>query len=405
MHKIEADNVTLIFGHSKKQALKMLKAGRSKDEIHQKTKSTVAVHNANLRIQEGEIFVIMGLSGSGKSSLLRCFNLLNHPTEGSIRIDGKNILNMDKKQLLQLRRNKIGMVFQHFGLLPHRSILENVAFPLEIQGMPLQERLTKAMDTIEMVGLKGYEHSRPDQLSGGMQQRVGIARALASESDILLMDEAFSALDPLIKSQMQDDLLDIQQKLKKTILFITHDLDEALKIGNTIAIMKDGVIVQQGNPEEILLHPADDYVKAFTGNVDISKIVSAGSAADAFKAFIHIPKVGPAAAARLFDKHKASFLPVLNDQKHFEGIILKKDLKRLIENKGNDLMSIVTEVPRVGEDMSISDLLPLFINQKRPIAVVDTHDKVIGYIRYEDVVSMMTGYDDEEVQKIIEHAN
>ena len=177
MHKIEADNVTLIFGHSKKQALKMLKAGRSKDEIHQKTKSTVAVHNANLRIQEGEIFVIMGLSGSGKSSLLRCFNLLNHPTEGSIRIDGKNILNMDKKQLLQLRRNKIGMVFQHFGLLPHRSILENVAFPLEIQGMPLQERLTKAMDTIEMVGLKGYEHSRPDQLSGGMQQRVGIARA------------------------------------------------------------------------------------------------------------------------------------------------------------------------------------------------------------------------------------
>ncbi|HKL91730.1 MAG TPA: glycine betaine/L-proline ABC transporter ATP-binding protein [Bacteroidales bacterium] len=405
MHKIEADNVTLIFGHSKKQALKMLKAGRSKDEIHQKTKSTVAVHNANLRIQEGEIFVIMGLSGSGKSSLLRCFNLLNHPTEGSIRIDGKNILNMDKKQLLQLRRNKIGMVFQHFGLLPHRSILENVAFPLEIQGMPLQERLTKAMDTIEMVGLKGYEHSRPDQLSGGMQQRVGIARALASESDILLMDEAFSALDPLIKSQMQDDLLDIQQKLKKTILFITHDLDEALKIGNTIAIMKDGVIVQQGSPEEILLHPADDYVKAFTGNVDISKIVSAGSAADAFKAFIHIPKEGPAAAARLFDKHKASFLPVLNDQKHFEGIILKKDLKRLIENKGNDLMSIVTEVPRVGEDMSISDLLPLFINQKRPIAVVDTHDKVIGYIRYEDVVSMMTGYDDEEVQKIIEHAN
>ncbi|WP_291130499.1 quaternary amine ABC transporter ATP-binding protein, partial [Dysgonomonas sp. UBA7698] len=288
MNKIEMKNLFLIFGTAKKQALRMLKSGKSKKEIHQRTKCTIAVNNVSLSIKEGEIFVVMGLSGSGKSSLLRCFNMLNVPTSGSISIDGEDITKMNKTKLLNLRRKKVGMVFQNFGLLPHKTIIDNVAFGLEIQNINLKERYEKAKEIINIVGLSGYENEYPYQLSGGMQQRVGIARAIATDSQILLMDEAFSALDPLIRSQMQDDLLDIQQKLKKTIIFITHDLDEALKLGNTIAIMKDGVIVQQGSPEDILMNPADDYVKAFIGNVDLSKIITASTIMEPFRARVQL---------------------------------------------------------------------------------------------------------------------
>ena len=298
MSKIEVKNLSLIFGANKKHALKMLEQGKSKKEIRTKTKCTVAVNNVSLNINAGEIFVIIGLSGSGKSSLLRCFNMLNISTAGSILIDDEDITKMDKHQLLELRRKKVGMVFQHFGLLPHRTIIDNVAFGLEIQDRPIEERAKKAKDIIEMVGLKGYENSYPSQLSGGMQQRVGIARALATDSQILLMDEAFSALDPLIRTQMQDELLDVQEKLKKTIIFITHDLDEALKLGNNIAIMKDGVIVQQGQSEDILLNPADDYVRAFVENVDRSKIITASSIMETFKTKIQREKDGPATVLR-----------------------------------------------------------------------------------------------------------
>lgn len=405
MSKIEVDNLYLIFGNAKKQALKMLKAGKNKQQILAKTKCTVAVDNASLRINEGEIFVVMGLSGSGKSSLIRCFNMLNTPTEGSIRIDGTDITTMNKDALLQLRRHKIGMVFQHFGLLPHRTIIDNVAFPLEIQGTSTVERLAKAKEIIQVVGLDGYENSYPDQLSGGMQQRVGIARALASDSEILLMDEAFSALDPLIKSQMQDDLIDIQQSLKKTIIFITHDLDEALKLGNTIAIMKDGVVVQQGTAEDILLNPADDYVKAFTGNVDISKVVTASTLSEAFKTTINISKDGPAVAARKFEQHPVRFLPAVNSKKEFLGLLKKKDLKILLEKGEKSVDSILIDSPKVQQDTAISDLLPLFINQRKELTVVDEKDHPLGFIRYEDVVSMITGYDEGEVQKIIEGSN
>lgn len=405
MSKIEVRNLFLVFGAAKKQALKMLKSGKTKKEIHLKTKCTVAVNDVNLSINEGEIFVVMGLSGSGKSSLLRCFNMLNIPTSGSILIDGEETTRMNKTALLNLRRKKVGMVFQHFGLLPHRTILDNVAFGLEIQGLKTDEYNKKATEIIKIVGLSGYENAYPHQLSGGMQQRVGIARAIATDSQILLMDEAFSALDPLIRSQMQDDLLEIQQKLKKTIIFITHDLDEALKLGNTIAIMKDGVIVQQGTPEDILINPADDYVKAFIGNVDLSKIITASAVMEPFKAKAQLGKDGLALALRLMERHTLRLLAVTDAENKFIGYVRKKDVEHKIASGEKGLESILIDIPKVMEDHSVSDLLPLFINQRYPLAVVDHNEKPIGYIRYSDVVAMVTGYDENEVKEIIENAN
>ncbi|MFT3994131.1 MAG: glycine betaine/L-proline ABC transporter ATP-binding protein [Dysgonomonas sp.] len=405
MSKVEVKDLYLLFGSAKKQAMKMLRAGKSKKEIHTKTKCTVAVKDVNLSIEEGEIFVIMGLSGSGKSSLLRCFNMLNVPTSGSISIDGEDITKMHKDKLLNLRRQKVGMVFQHFGLLPHRTILDNVAFGLEIQGVQTGKRQEKAKEIIKLVGLSGYENSYPHQLSGGMQQRVGIARAVATDSQILLMDEAFSALDPLIRTQMQDELIEIQQTLKKTIIFITHDLDEALKLGNTIAIMKDGVIVQQGTPEDILMNPADDYVRAFIGNIDMSKIITASAILEPFKARVLLGKDGLASALRLMDKHIVRLLPVVDNNNILKGYIRRKDVERKMANNENGLDSILIDIPKVYSDHSVSDMLPLFINQKYPLAVVDNKDRPLGYIRQSDVVAMVTGYDDDEVKTIIDNAN
>ena len=405
MSKIEVKNLSLIFGANKKHALKMLEQGKSKKEIRTKTKCTVAVNNVSLNINAGEIFVIIGLSGSGKSSLLRCFNMLNIPTAGSILIDDEDITKMDKHQLLELRRKKVGMVFQHFGLLPHRTILDNVAFGLEIQDRPIEERTKKAKDIIEMVGLKGYENSYPSQLSGGMQQRVGIARALATDSQILLMDEAFSALDPLIRTQMQDELLDVQEKLKKTIIFITHDLDEALKLGNNIAIMKDGVIVQQGQSEDILLNPADDYVRAFVENVDRSKIITASSIMETFKTKIQMEKDGPATVLRQMERYLMRFLPVVDSKNVFKGYVRESAVRRELAEKKKNIDDIIIDIPHVPVDMPVADMLPLFINQKYPLAVVDHRDRPVGFVRHSDVVAMVTGYGDDEVQTIIENAN
>lgn len=257
MTKIEIKNLSILFGPEKGKAKKMIKQGKSKQEILKETGCTVAVRNANLEIKEGEMFVIMGLSGSGKSTLVRCINRLNEPSMGEIWLSGRNITSLSDKELLQIRRKEMAMVFQHFGLLPHRTVLSNIAFGLELQGVSKEEREKKAHESIAIVGLKGYENQRVDELSGGMQQRVGLARALANNPEVLLMDEAFSALDPLIREQMQDELLDLQEKMKRTIVFITHDLDEAIKLGDRIAIMKDGEVVQVGTPEEILTDPGE----------------------------------------------------------------------------------------------------------------------------------------------------
>ena len=277
MSYIEIRNIFKIFGPDPQSALKLAKGGSDKDEILAKTGHTVGLHDVSLSIEQGETFVVMGLSGSGKSTLIRHLNRLIDPTAGSISFGGEDILAMDIPTLNAFRRKRLGMVFQRFGLLPHRNVMDNVAYGLEIQGTARKEREAAASKWIERVGLAGYEAKYPDQLSGGMQQRVGLARALATDPEVLLMDEAFSALDPLIRSDMQDELMKLQAELHKTIVFITHDLDEALKIGDRIAILKDGKLVQVGRPEEIVLRPADDYVQAFTRDVNRSRVLRAKS--------------------------------------------------------------------------------------------------------------------------------
>lgn len=279
MVKISVEGVSKIFGPDPEAAMALLGRGVRKEKILRETGNIIGVNEVNLKIESGEIFVIMGLSGSGKSTLIRHFNRLIEPTAGQILIDGQDILQLDEAGLRGLRRHKISMVFQKFGLLPHKSVLENVASGLLISGVNKKEAFAKAKAQIEIVGLTGFEDKLPFQLSGGMQQRVGLARALATDAEILLMDEAFSALDPLIRYDMQRQLLELQRKLQKTIVFITHDLDEALRIGNHIAILKNGALSQVGTLEEILLNPADDYVKRFVMDVNRSCVVTAGSIA------------------------------------------------------------------------------------------------------------------------------
>jgi len=272
-------NVCKVFGESPKKALKLLDKGLSKDEIFEKTGNTLGVVNASFDINEGEIFVIMGLSGSGKSTLVRLFNRLIEPSRGELVLEGQDIAKASKSELRKIRREKMSMVFQSFALMPHMSVIDNTAFGLELSGVSKEERNQRALDALSQVGLDAWAESYPSELSGGMQQRVGLARALANDPKILLMDEAFSALDPLIRTEMQDELLKLQQKHKRTIVFISHDLDEAMRIGDRIAIMHDGRVVQVGAPEEILKNPADDYVSSFFRGVDVSTVLSAGDIA------------------------------------------------------------------------------------------------------------------------------
>ena len=275
MSKIEIKNIYKIFGPQPDQVLSMVQNGADKEQVLEETGHTVGLDNVSLSIEEGEIFVCMGLSGSGKSTLIRHINKLIDPTAGQVLVNDVDVLSLDEKEILEFRKKTMSMVFQRFGLFPHKTIIENVAYGLEIQEVPEDKRKEIAQDQIDAVGLQGFENQYPAQLSGGMQQRVGLARALATDPQILLMDEAFSALDPLIRSEMQSQLVDLQSKLKKTIVFITHDLDESLKLGDHIGILNGGRLVQVGRPEDIILNPADDYVKAFVKDVNRSKVLRA----------------------------------------------------------------------------------------------------------------------------------
>jgi glycine betaine/proline transport system ATP-binding protein len=275
MSKIEINNVYKIFGPNPKSVLPMVKDGSSKEEILEKTQHTVGLDNVSLKIEEGEIFVCMGLSGSGKSTLIRHLNRLVDPTDGEILVEGTNVMNLSQEKLIEFRRHKMSMVFQRFGLFPHKTVVQNVGYGLEMQGIEIKERNNVAMQKIQAVGLSGFENQYPSQLSGGMQQRVGLARALATDTDIMLMDEAFSALDPLIRSDMQNQLLELQNELKKTIVFITHDLDESLKLGDHIGILNAGKLVQVGSPVDIIMNPADEYVEAFVKDVNRAKVIKA----------------------------------------------------------------------------------------------------------------------------------
>src|SRR5690625_4082749 len=314
MSKLSVRNLYKIFGKKPKDVLEKVRNGLGKEETLAKTGYTVGLNDISLDIEEGETFVIMGLSGSGKSTMIRCLNRLIEPTAGEILIDGVDIVNLKKHEMQALRREKIGMVFQHFALLPHRMVIENVAYGLKLQKVDRSKRREIARHWTEVVGLKGYEEARPSELSGGMQQRVGLARALATDPEILLMDEAFSALDPLIRTEMQDELIQIQEKMQRTIIFITHDLDEALKIGDRIALMKDGEIIQIGTPEEILMSPKTEYVRKFVEDVDRTRILTAEMIMQKNTPVITYPKDGPRIALRNMKTNALSSMFVVDKQ-------------------------------------------------------------------------------------------
>ena len=404
-NKIEIKNLSIIFGHDKSKARKLIMEGKNKSEILKSTGCTVAVRNANLEIREGEVFVVMGLSGSGKSTLLRCINRLNEPTLGEVYINGENITRKSDKELQQLRRTELAMVFQHFGLLPHRTVLSNIAFGLELQGVPKVEREKKALRTVGLVGLKGYENQRVNELSGGMQQRVGLARALANDASVLLMDEAFSALDPLIREQMQDELLQLQASMQKTIVFITHDLHEAIKLGDRIAIMKDGEVVQVGTPEEILTEPANDYVERFVENVGRGRIITASSIMKTKPVVARLKKEGPEAIIRKMREKNLFVLPVVGTDGQFLGEVSLKDVVNLRKQGIKEIDSVVTsEVPSVLESTTVEDMLTLLPKIKQVIPVVSDSNKLLGVVSPSSIIIEMTGKDQKEINQIIQNA-
>lgn len=405
MSKITIKDLYLIFGNDKQHALRMLKEGKSKSEILKETGCTVAVKDANLSVREGEIFVIMGLSGSGKSTLLRCINRLIKPTSGEVIINGRDISNVTDKELLRIRRKELAMVFQHFGLLPHRSVLHNIAFGLELQGVKKQEREHRTMESMQLVGLKGYENQMVGELSGGMQQRVGLARALANDPEVLLMDEAFSALDPLIRIQMQDELLTLQSKMKKTIVFITHDLNEAIKLGDRIAIMKDGEVVQVGTSEEILTEPANAYVERFVESVDRSKIITAASVMVDKPLVARLKKEGPEVLIRKMFEHNLTVLPVVDANNVLVGEVRLKDLLRLRKEQVKSIESVVREeVHSVLGDTILEDILPLMTKTNSPIWVVNEGREFQGVVPLSSLIFEVTGKNKQEINEIIQNA-
>lgn len=405
--KIKVEDLTLIFGKRKQEALALLEKGISKEEILKKTKCTIGVNKVNFEIKEGEVFVIMGLSGSGKSTLIRCLNRLNEPTAGKVFFNNHDITRETNKELLETRRTEMSMVFQKFGLLPHRTILENAAFGLEIRGEEKQAQKERAQRALDTVGLKGYEQQYPSSMSGGMQQRVGLARALANDPEVLLMDEAFSALDPLIKSDMQDELLEIQNKLHKTIVFITHDLDEAIKIGDRIAIMKDGVVEQIGTAEDILTTPATEYVKAFVEKVDRKTIITAETLMFKKITLVQMPKDGPKGSIRKMRSVGQDVLPVEDEDKKFLGYVWLKDLLDLEkDNETSVEKALRTNVPSVYKDYTVEDMLPLITKTKYPLAVIDeVSGKLLGLVSQTSLIIEATRFGKEEISELKEQAN
>jgi glycine betaine/proline transport system ATP-binding protein len=398
MSTVSVKHLFKIFGSNTKDAFKMIEKGNSKEEILEKTGCTVGINDANFEVEEGETFVIMGLSGSGKSTVLRCLNRLIEPTSGEIIIDGNNITKMNKEDLRKLRRTQLSMVFQNFGLLPHRNVVSNVEYGLEISNVAKDTRRKKAMDAIELVGLKGYENQMTSELSGGMQQRVGLARALANDPHIMLMDEAFSALDPLIRADMQDELLELQARMKKTIVFITHDLDEALKIGDRIAIMKDGRVVQTGTPEQILTEPADDYVTAFVQNVDRMNIITA-SAIMKKAEVMRTSKDGPSAALRKMKDLGISSISVVDENRVFKGMVRIEDAKRLSESKVKDLSDIIkTDIKTTKPEVPVRSLLADSVSSEYPIPVLDEDGHIKGIVKRASVMAMVEDWEPAETQ-------
>lgn len=393
---LEVKNLTKIFGKKQKAALEMVKQGKSKTEILEKTGATVGVYDASFEIKEGEIFIIMGLSGSGKSTLVRMLNRLIDPSSGNIYLDGKDIAKMNVEDLRNIRRHDINMVFQNFGLFPHRTILENTEFGLEMRGVSKEERTMLAEKALDNAGLLPFKDQYPSQLSGGMQQRVGLARALANSPKILLMDEAFSALDPLIRREMQDELLDLQDTNKQTIIFISHDLNEALRIGDRIALMKDGEIMQIGTGEEILTNPANDFVREFVEDVDRSKVLTAQNIM--IKPLTTVLEIdGPQVALTRMHREEVSMLMATNRRRQLLGS-LTADAAIEARKKGLPLSEVIDkDVVTVSKDTVITDIMPLIYDSSAPIAVTDDNDRLLGVIIRGRVIEALANVQDETV--------
>lgn len=395
MNKLEVKHLTKIFGKRQKQALEMVQQAKSKTEILEKTGATVGVYDVNFEVQTGEIFVIMGLSGSGKSTLIRLLNRLIDPTSGDIYIDGQDVAKMNEEELREVRRHKLNMVFQNFGLFPHRTILENTEFGLEVRGVDKEERTRLAEQALDNAGLLSFKDQYPDQLSGGMQQRVGLARALANNPDILLMDEAFSALDPLIRREMQDELLDLQAEHERTIIFITHDLNEALRIGDRIAIMADGQIMQIGTGEEILTNPANDFVREFVEDVDRSKVLTAQNIMTT-PLTTNIDIDGPTVALNRMKKEEVSMLLAVDRKRHLKGS-LTAEAARDARKQHQALAEVIDKnVRKVTQETLITDIFPLIYDSPAPLAVVDDKDKLVGVIIKGRVIEALTNTTESE---------
>ncbi|MBG0790460.1 MAG: glycine betaine/L-proline ABC transporter ATP-binding protein ProV [Desulfovibrionaceae bacterium] len=384
MGTIRVENLYKIFGNKPHKALEMLKEGHDKQSVLDATGMTVGVSNASFTIESGEIFVIMGLSGSGKSTIVRLLNRLIEPTAGRVIVDGQDVTAMNNNDLVKFRLHNMSMVFQSFALMPHQNVLDNAAFGLELAGVDKEKRHQRAREALEQVGLAGWEDQYPDQLSGGMQQRVGLARGLAVDPEILLMDEAFSALDPLIRTEMQDELLKLQEEQQRTIVFISHDLDEALRIGDRIAIMEGGRVVQVGTPDEILQNPANDYVRAFFRGVDPTNVISAGDIVRDTHPTIVVTKKGSLRAAHeILSGSELEHGYVLDAKHRFLGIISSEGVREAIEEGRPDLTLsevFLEDGDPVNLDESMQDILPMVASSPWPVPVVDADGVYKGVV-------------------------
>jgi glycine betaine/proline transport system ATP-binding protein len=390
--KIQARGVFKIFGPDPQEALALFRAGRSKDDIHRDTGNILAVADVSFDVEEGETFVVMGLSGSGKSTLIRCINRLIDPTAGEILIGGEDIAAVDHARLRAIRLKKIAMVFQHFALFPHMSVADNAAYGLKARGLAAGERRERAIEALDKVGLKSWADSYPESLSGGMQQRVGLARALAVGPEILLMDEPFSALDPLIRRDMQDELVELQRELRMTIVFITHDLHEALKLGDHVAIMKEGRFVQVGVPEEIVSGPADPYVSAFTQDVDRGRVLTVESVMKRTDVLVEGRDSVRTAAARMRELREDAIYLADRDDRPL-GLVLEADVVRAIRDKQNDLKAVMrADFPRTGPDTPLAEVYDLCASGL-PIAVVGPRGRIRGVVHPLDVFAEISPRD------------
>lgn len=389
MNKIEVRGIYKIFGRHEKACLDAVQNGMSKQQLLAKNGHALGLRDISLNIEAGSIYVIMGLSGSGKSTLIRHFNRLIEPTAGQILVDGQDVMALGPRELEQFRQRTMSMVFQRFGLFPHRTVLENAAYGLQVQGVAKTEREAKARHWLEQVGLSGFEKQLPRQLSGGMQQRVGLARALATDADILLMDEAFSALDPLIRREMQDQLLELQAKLNKTIVFITHDLDEALRLGNRIAILKDGELVQEGAPEEILLNPANDYVQAFLQDVNRGKVLTASHALSERKTLTLTTRTQPARALERLQERAFDYAPVL-DGKSLRGVLTQGAAQRALQAGARDISAYLDEVISVPASTGLDAVLGQMLREPQPVAVTGEEGEFVGWLSRKKVVQLVS---------------